>query len=196
MLPCSVCGEPLSGEAEKIGARCPRCREPLYEHARDPHVSAKGGACAVHPANGAVATCARCGNFVCAVCWTRWQGQALCAACVGRALEAGAALPAEAKAHRRQAVLALLFGVVAWVTSVGSIFTMVLGVNDGNQGLATLGALLFFASPLAGVLGIGQGAAAIRARGDHMILATIGLLLGGLHAGMMVGMITFAIWNH
>jgi hypothetical protein len=110
-------------------------------------------------------------------------------------LEAGAVLPGAARDHRRQAVLALLFGILAWVASVGGILLVIGGVNQANEGWMAMGVLIFFGAPLGSVIGIGQAAAAIRARGDHMILATIGLLIGGLHAGMMVGMVTLSVWN-
>ena len=68
--------------------------------------------------------------------------------------------------------------------------------HEPEVGLVAFAGLLLLASPLPAVLGIGQGAAAIRARGDHMILATAGLLLSGLHVGVLVGMFTFAVWQN
>ena len=197
MMPCTICGEPLPSDPERTGARCPRCREPLYEPGRDPHrLSAEGGRCAAHPHNGAVATCQRCGNYLCAVCWTRWQQKAVCAGCVNRALEAGETMPAEAKAHLRQAVLAVIFGVLAWLVTLAGFLLAAAGMASGfNEALLVLGGLALLLSPLVSVVGVGQAAAAIRARGDHMIMATIGLILAGLHSGMLVGLFTFSIWN-
>ena len=60
MLDCRHCGEYLRGDATRFGARCPRCREPLYERPdalrrqREAQES-QGGVCAVHPGNIAVA---------------------------------------------------------------------------------------------------------------------------------------------
>ena len=51
---------------------------------------------------------------------------------------------------------------------------------------------LIFASPLPSVLGLGQGIAALRARGDHMILATLGLVLCGLNVGVFIGLFSFS----
>ena len=44
-------------------------------------------------------------------------------------------------------------------------------------------------------IGLGLGAAALYGRGHHMILATIGLILSGLHAGAFIGLMSFALWN-
>jgi hypothetical protein len=44
-------------------------------------------------------------------------------------------------------------------------------------------------------LGLGQAAAALRARGNAMILATIGLVLNGLYLGALLGLFTFTIWQ-
>jgi hypothetical protein len=198
MLPCANCGDPLRGVPEKVGARCPTCREPLYEPARDPHVQASDGSCcAVHPSNGSVGTCQRCGNFVCGVCWTRWHDRSLCSACASRALDDGEA-PHTSRAHFWQAMLAVIFGVLAWLLTLGAILLMVLGFAMTNQSeemvlLVGVGGLVLLASPFPAVLGVGVAAAAIRARGNHMIMSTIGLVLSGLHAGMIVGLFTFSV---
>jgi hypothetical protein len=201
MLPCSTCGNSLRGERDRLGARCPTCREPLYEQARDPHQSANtqeslaGSRCTTHAGNAAVGTCQRCGNYLCSVCWTRWSGQSLCARCLERALETRETSPIEARAHLRQAALAVILGILAWVITLTAAVMVALGGAGDNLGLAVLGLLVFMASPLPGILGVGQGAAAIRARGDHMIMATLGLILSALHTGMIVGMFTFAAWD-
>lgn len=194
---CSYCRAPLDSDRDKVGARCPHCRRPLYEDPRDPHqpgrYGAAAGACVAHPANPSVGACRRCGNFLCSVCRTSWRGQVVCAACVARALEAKEAPPVEARAHFRQAVLGLVLGLAAWATAAGAVALMAAGAASGPQsGLVAIGfgVLLLFASPLPGLLGVGQATAAIRARGDHMILATIGLLLSGLHTGVLVGVVT------
>jgi hypothetical protein len=112
---------------------------------------------------------------------------------VPRALDAQEAPPIDARAHFRQAVLGLILGLLAWIAVVGAVLLMALGVSNGPESGApviVLGVLLLFASPFPGLLGIGQAAAAIRTRGDHMILATIGLILSGLHTGVVIGLVT------
>ena len=65
-----------------------------------------------------------------------------------------------------------------------------------NRRWLEIGFLILLASTAPSVFGVGQGAAAIRTRGDHMILATLGLLIAGLHAGMVVGMFTLILWQN
>ena len=201
MIRCSRCGNTQYRDRDVIGARCPSCREPLYEAPRDPHVPsgtgsiAAGTRCATHPNNAAVAVCERCGNFLCSVCWTRWRSRALCIGCTARALDANEAAPVEVRAHLRQAVLACIGGGLAWLMTLGAGILMALGLTAGepNAILLGFGVLALLGSPLFSILGVGQGAAAIRARGNHMILATMGLILSGLHVGIVVGMFTVAI---
>lgn len=193
MVRCPECGERLASDPDRYGARCPACRAPLYDEPPGRRRGSEDGRCAVHPDNPARGTCGRCGNYLCDTCRTRWRDRWLCAACVDLALERKEAVPAEASAHLRQALLALALGVVGWLLFLfGAVF---LGAGAGTENLALLmlGTVIVLASPLPAVVGVGQGIAAIRARGDHMILATLGLVLSGLDVGVMIGMLTFGI---
>src|SRR5690349_1142982 len=113
MIRCPDCDERLPGDPDRYGARCPACREPLYDElpSRRLRLDAQ---CAVHSNNVALGTCARCGNYLCVVCRTRWRERWLCAACVDLALERKEAVPALAAAHRRQAILGLVLGAGSW----------------------------------------------------------------------------------
>src|SRR5262245_4108631 len=199
MLECRSCGEPFYGDTDHLGARCPRCREPLYERpgpARRRPESAEEPACTVHPQNLAAGTCERCGNYLCRVCRTLWNDRAVCLACAERALETHEARPEEVRAHRRQAILAVVFGVSAWALVLLSGLLVAVGQGGGpTAGLVVLAALIILASFLPSLFGVGQGAAAVRARGDHMILATCGLVLSGLHLGGLVGLFLFGLWG-
>ena len=88
---CPDCGFRLPGDRNRVGARCPHCRSPLYQPpGRFPREAADGeAACVVHPGNVSVGACGRCGNFLCDTCRTRWDDLVLCAACVDRAVRAG-----------------------------------------------------------------------------------------------------------
>jgi hypothetical protein len=177
---------------DRAGARCPRCHEPLYERNDIPTQAAdtaglEESRCAVHPHNLAVGTCRHCGNYICNVCWTRWRGSRACVACVERALDAGEGSPQEARAHFRQALLGLVFGVVAWVMILLAIFAITL--SSGNIIALGMGSLMVIGSLFLSAPGVAQGAAAVRARGNHMILATCGLLLSALQAGAVIGLL-------
>ncbi len=204
MARCPSCREEVYGERERIGARCPHCRQPLYEAPRDPRrgrtdrpVSADAAHCVEHAGNLAVGSCQRCGNFACMVCWTRWYGRSLCAACVRRGVAARDAVPEQTRAHKRQATLALVFGLLAWGgLLLGGV--LVLAALPGTTSarpepepwrilLILLAWLLWLPTPLVSLFGVGQGAAAIRCRGDHMVIATVGLVMSGLHIGVVVG---------
>jgi hypothetical protein len=194
MMRCPECRERLPDDPDRYGARCPVCREPLYD---EPPPRRRGpddeSRCPVHPDNPSRGTCDRCGNYLCDTCRTRWRGRWLCAACVDRALEHKEVSPAEAGAHLRQALLALGLGVTSWAIFIFAILIVAAAMSGGSMGLVALGGLVILASPLPAVVGVGQGAAAIRARGDHMILATIGLVLSGLNVGVFIGMLSFGI---
>ncbi len=197
MVECRYCGEMYHADPERVGARCRRCREPLYERreaARPTDEATPVGQCAVHPNNAAVGVCQRCGTYMCALCRTRWHDRALCPACVLRALDEKEVKPEDVKAHRRQAMLALVFGVGAWtLVLVGFIVPLV--SRGGNQGLIVMAGLLGVASFLPSLFGIGQAVAAIRARGSRMIMATFGLVLSGSHLGTTLGLAIVALWH-
>jgi len=196
---CRYCREWLPQDRERVGARCPYCREALDDERRRFRAGQVAGVCAAHAANVAVGTCQRCGNYLCDVCSSRWQGRSLCVACVARALEERDVHPDELRAHLRQGVLAVVFGVLAWVLTGLSFLCVVGFLGDVQEGLAMLLALvfvfLFAVSFLLGAVGVGHGAAAIRARGHHMVLATIGLLLSGLHVGILIGLLTIQVFR-
>jgi len=120
MALCPSCDYPIPDDRERVGARCPNCRDPLYEPpGRFGRPVREGeGACSVHPECESVGPCGRCGNFMCETCRTRWREQILCAACVDRALESREAAPEQSRTHFRQALTALVLGVGAWVLGV------------------------------------------------------------------------------
>ena len=202
---CPACRAPIGGERERVGARCPRCRLPLYERPElfKPRVTGDNF-CSFHPQNPAVGPCQRCGNFQCDLCRTRWHNRALCAACVSRLLEEGAADPQDVRAGRLQSVLALALGIISWVlVLIGIVIIGIAVAANGPRGLdagviLVLGAavLLMLSSVVPAAFGVGHGAAALRARSSHMILAAVGVILSGLDIGALIGLFTFAYWQN
>jgi hypothetical protein len=197
---CPSCDYPLPGDRERLGARCPRCREPLYEPPTRISRPAREGdaSCAVHAGQESVGTCARCGNYLCEVCRTPWQGKVVCAACVDRLLETGQATPEQARSHSRQAVLSACLGGGAWLATL-AVYIPMLALSASDKGAALVLAMLCLAALCTGCcaapLGLGQAVAALRVRGGQMVLATIGLVLNGLYLGAVIGMFTFGVWN-
>ena len=208
MALCPSCEYPLPDDRERVGARCPNCRDPLYEPpGRFGRPVREGeGACSVHPECESVGPCGRCGNFMCETCRTRWRDQILCAACVDRVMESKEAAPEQSRTHLRQALTALGMGIGAWVLGVVGFVVAVLAAAVGvaaNHGAPTQGTLevvgliliaMLLASGGASAFGIGQAVAVLRVRGNHMILATIGLVVGALYVGMFIGVIAMSIY--
>jgi hypothetical protein len=193
---CPSCDYPLPHDRERLGARCPNCRDPLYEPPGRVGRPARAdeGACVLHAGREAVGTCRRCGNYFCEVCRTRWRDQILCVACVERVLEAREATPEQARAHFRQAILGLLMGGGAWVVMLLAVLLAGVSVISKNVLLVLLAFLLLLGAPLLGVLGLGQAAAALRTRGSHMIAATSGMIVSGLLLGAFIGFFIFRLW--
>jgi hypothetical protein len=94
---CPRCGRPWEQEPLASGSqRCPRCHgdfvavafAPPERRVYVPEVGAGGTdettACAAHKRNLAVATCSRCGVFLCAVCRVDLDRRVLCPACFDR----------------------------------------------------------------------------------------------------------------
>jgi hypothetical protein len=123
----------------------------------------------------------------------------LCLACLERALETKEAAPEDAKAHYQQAVWSLVCGIGGWAFCLLGTVMLIVGLEAGpnSAGIAwllpamlCLGLSLLFPAP-----GIGLAAVAIRARGDHLILATAGLVLSCLQIGAILGFFGLASWR-
>jgi len=85
-------------------------------------------------------------------------------------------------------------GLCGWVMFLlGFVVAAAAVAGGGAVPLILLAAGLICASPLPSILGLGQGIAALRARGDHMILATLGLVLCGLNVGAIIGLFSFSV---
>jgi hypothetical protein len=200
-MDCRYCGEYLAGDPDKIGARCPRCREPLYEknestRLRNEASRANGGTCAVHAHSPAAANCQRCGAAVCPVCRSRWLDEVMCTACLEKALAVKHQRPEEALAHRRQAVLGLGLGAAAWVVMlIAGIPLLGLRGHESDTSLAITAGVIALISLLPSLFGLGQAAAAVRVRGDRLRMATWGLCVCGAHLGAVLGLLLFAVWN-
>ena len=197
MLDCRHCGEYLRGDATRFGARCPRCREPLYE--RPDHIrrqreaqETQGGTCAVHPGNVAVGPCKRCGTFMCGICRTRWQDRPLCLACVERLMSGADGSPEATRSHRLQGLVGLLLGMLAWLLTLPVV--IVRGVGSTRDVLVAL-LILAAISLVPALVGLGMAAAAIRVRGDRMALATFALALTGSQVGTVTGLLLLVIWK-
>jgi len=198
MLECRHCGETFREDPEKIGARCVRCRLPLYDRSealrREENLS-KDAMCGKHPLSAAIGACQRCGGPYCALCRTRWREQTVCLTCAEGTLEELQKGPREMPAQTRRAVGALLLGVMAWAVAVATGFLPWLGypflaltLGQARDAGALMLGMVTLATLVPALFGVGQAAAAIRMRGQ-LLLATAGLCLCGAHLGTMVGLL-------
>lgn len=196
---CPSCDYPLPHDRERLGARCPNCRDPLYEPPGrlSRPVQEGEGACALHAGRETVGTCGRCGNYFCEVCRTRWREQILCLACAEHAFASHEATPEQARAHFRQALIGLLLGLSAWWVFILGVLLIVAVAAVSRNLTIVIGLLVivfFISAMLLAVVGAGHAAAALRTRGQHMILATIGLLVSGLFLGVFLGNYILQLW--
>jgi hypothetical protein len=117
---------------------------------------------------------------------------------VDRALGSGEAAPEQKRAQLRQVLLSLGLGVAAWVLSFGAMLLMAVAAGASgrmNIGMVFLVAVIWLGDMMLAALGLGQAATALRARGNAMILATVGLVLNGLYLGALLGLFSFTIWQ-
>src|SRR5688572_19849885 len=128
---CPHCDYPVPDDRERVGARCPSCRDPLYEPAlRFSRRSREGEAsCALHAGMESVSVCARCNQHLCETCRTKWRNVIIGAACVDRARGSGEARPAQLTSVARQTKAALLLGLGAWL--VGGLAVGVMRAFSG-----------------------------------------------------------------
>src|SRR5207245_565788 len=99
-------------------------------------------------------------------------------------------------AHRRQALLGLGLGGAAWVIALAAALPLLgLRGSDGDQGLVVTTGVIALVSLFPSLAGVGQAAAAVRARGEWLRAATCGLLLAAGHVGVVLGLLLFAVWN-
>jgi hypothetical protein len=125
--------------------------------------------CARHARNAAIASCERCGAFMCGLCKVDAEGKSLCAACFER-LRVSGELESTTTRFRSLRTLGLHLGIIGLpfvalgsILGPASIITTIRGMRqdrrDGTAGetasaviallcgaLATLGGLLFLAS--------------------------------------------------
>jgi hypothetical protein len=196
MVECRYCGEVFYADPGRFGARCRRCREPLYERREASlPLPAEGtaGECSIHPHNPSVGTCQSCGAVLCAVCRIRWRDRTLCPPCVERALEEKGPKPEDVKIHQRQAQFALTAGIGAWVLFLAA--AVLFATRSASEGSKTLTNLLGLLSLAVALLGSGQALSALRTRGNRMILATWGLVLTSAQAGVLLGLLSLGVWE-
>jgi hypothetical protein len=199
MIECPYCYRIFRMPPEKIGARCPKCRMPLYE---DPSKRRKTsdknyGPCAQHPEAPSVAKCSRCGNLVCQSCRTRWQEEIVCPTCVDRSIADDEPSPQEAHLRSRQAWASVILAFVGWMLFLLTLAPFSAFHQSPVPKTMVFGVYFFFLiSFVPALTGLGNALAALRLRGDYLALATCGLVCSGTHMGLALGIILINLWHN
>jgi hypothetical protein len=197
MIECRHCRDVFRQPIDKIGARCPTCRLPLFEKDRHRAPVVDLGPCAVHGGNVAAAKCQRCGKMMCALCRTRWEEEIVCAQCLDQSLRDGASSPSQVRGRKRQAALSLALAIMGWLVLLLALWPLAaLFRGSPDRSPATLTLMLYFGSFFFAAFALGQGIASIRDRGPRLAIATCGLSLAGLQLGVCLGLMAINIWHH
>jgi hypothetical protein len=198
MLECPHCYRIFRATPEKLGARCPKCRMPLFERSpRRRPAEREMGQCAKHPENTAVAKCVRCGQLICATCRTRWHDEATCPDCVEKSAAAHEPTPQETQRQQRQAWTSLVLSVVGWSTALLLLWPLssLHSLTGGMLSFAVFAGTVFFVfSFIPALLALGQGVSALRLRGTQKVIATCGLAISGAQLGLLVGVVVLNLW--
>ena len=198
MLECPYCYRVFREPPEKIGARCPKCRMPLFEGASKRRRPDKDlGPCATHPDSAAIANCHRCNAAVCGVCRTRWHDEPCCPACVEQSVAADEPGPHEEKRQFRHAAVSLGAAAAGWLLVLLMLWPLSTFHDGAPPRVAVkVAGALFCLSFLPAIIGLGQGLAALRLRGESARLATWGLTGAGSQLGLLLGIILFNLWHN
>jgi uncharacterized paraquat-inducible protein A len=199
MIECPHCYRIFRTTPEKVGARCPKCRLPLFERSSKRRPTDKDlGLCARHPQSTAVAKCTRCGRLMCITCRTRWHEEATCPECIDRVASTGEPTPQETQRQERHAWTGLVLAVAGWFMALLVLWPLV-SLRTGSGGAewwVRLGTFFFFCSFVPALVALGQSAAALRLRGPQKVIATCGLVSSGTQIGLLVGVIVLNLWHN
>lgn len=202
MLECPHCFRIFRAEPEKLGARCPKCRQPLFERAPKRRPTDKDlGPCARHPGSMAIAKCSRCDKLMCMVCRTRWHEEATCPECIDQSVASGEPLPQETQRQQRQAWTGVVLACTGWFMALLVLWPLTSlhssgAANDWGKWWVYLGTFFFFSSFIPALVALGQCTAALRLRGPQKLLAACGLVGSGAQLGLLVGIIVLNLWHN
>lgn len=198
MIECPACYRVFRTHPENLGARCPKCRMPLFESsARKRQVDKELGACATHPDNPAVAECSRCQKRLCAACRTRWHQEAMCPACVDASLASDEPNPHERDHQFRLGLTSICCAMASWILLALTLLPYsTFRSGPPNEHWVRAAGFCIFISLIPALVGLGQAASALRLRGVYAPLATWGLSLSGSQLGLVLGVLFLNLWHN
>ncbi|MCS7045158.1 MAG: hypothetical protein NZO58_02255 [Gemmataceae bacterium] len=193
MVECHSCRSFFRAFPETIGARCPKCKAPLFERPERRQPVSDAMFCAQHAATPAAAVCARCRKPVCVVCRTRWHGKLTCVDCAEQSLSRAEPNPRELKKQGGRAVWSLVLAVSAWTITLMCGIRLCFGSLDQSMTFAATMALL---SSSLGLSALGQGCPVLLARGPRFRLAAAALVAAASQLGLLLGLVLINVWHN
>jgi hypothetical protein len=199
MIECPYCYRVYRQPPEKLGARCPKCKMPLYE---DPSKRRKTpdkdyGRCDQHPDAQALAKCSRCDRPMCQTCRTRWHEEPVCPRCVDESIADDEPGPREAQLQTKHAWTSVILATVGWMVLLMTLAPYSqFHAGQVRPIIIFITYFLFLGSFVPAVFGVGCAVSAIRLRGDFGKLATCGLVGAGTQLGLAIGLIVINIWHN
>jgi hypothetical protein len=199
MIECPFCYRVFRQPPEKIGARCPKCRMPLYEdptkRRRNPEKDL--GRCEQHPDAVGIAKCGRCGKPICQTCRTRWHEEPVCPQCVNESIVDDEPSPREAQMQAKQAWISAMLMFGGWVLLLLTLVPYST-FHQGQVGVTLKAVTWFFflGSLLPAIFGLGYGLSAVRLRGAFTKLAAIGFIGAGSQVGLILAIMIINIWHN
>jgi hypothetical protein len=211
MASCPICDRVISERRERVGARCPGCRQPLYEppgrFSRPLHPDE--AACSRHAGQPAVGFCTRCKARVCETCRSLWAGQVVCIGCINRLLSRQQAvilpqspaivvMPTRITRQAETAWLALYCGVAIWLLTGLAVWLYVQArqISDRSAVLWSLAAVgLLAVNVLPAGFSLGAAITALRRPGAESRVAFLALGLAGVYLGLGMGLAALALWH-
>ncbi|MCI0684172.1 MAG: hypothetical protein L0Y71_18845 [Gemmataceae bacterium] len=193
MVECRHCRGYFRAQPEKIGARCPKCRMPLFERPDKQTPGADLGACATHPGVLAVLACQRCGKNVCAACRTKWHGEQLCPSCVELSLSRAEPNPRELRKQGGRAVWSLTLAILGVLVA---LLALTILVTRGQTASVAWPIIFSLLSLVPALFAIGQGCPVLLSRGPSFRVAASGIILAGSHLGLLLGVFLLNVWHN
>src|SRR5262245_19017739 len=134
MVECRHCQAVFEMAPEKIGARCPDCKLPLFERSDRPGRDIESGVCAAHPTMPGITTCTRCASRICSNCRTRWHEENLCLRCVEESIAKNEAHPRELKSRHMQSIRGFVHALVGAFLFLLGLWILYSSRNDPTSG--------------------------------------------------------------
>jgi hypothetical protein len=186
MIECRYCHAYFNVAPERIGARCPECRMPLFERPEPPAREVESGNCAHHVDVPAQAACKRCRKLVCLVCRTRWNEEMLCLECVRLAIQREEPHPRDVKAERGRSMRGFVLALTGWLMLLVGLLILV-----GHSGPPPIrwSILLLLMALVPALFALGVGVTQTLGRFGVYRLAVSSLALSSAQLGITTGLL-------